>query len=291
MEKIVNQINSSLSGKICLVTGGTSGIGQVTARELTRLGAEVVITARSQEKLFRAIDEIQSQTGNDRVSGLVGDLSSQEEVRSMADGFKDQYKRLDVLVNNAGAVYFRRTMSSDGIEITFAGNHLGPFLLTNLLLDVIQESTPARIVNVSSNSHEGKVLDFDDLGSQHNYQFMRVYGKSKLANILFTYELDRRLEGSGVTVNVLHPGFVGTNMAANNGWLVRYLLPLTRVMSISVDQGAETSIYLASSPEVEGVSGKYFYQKKAIPSSPNSYDQSAAERLWQVSAEMIGLNS
>lgn len=281
---------ASISGKVCLVTGGTSGIGEVTARELARLGSEVVITARSQEKLSRAIDRVRSGSGSDNVSGLVADLTSQREVRSLAGEYISRFNRLDVLVNNAGAIYFRRTMSVDGIEMNFAGNHLASFLLTNLLLETMISSSPSRIINVSSSSHRGQVIDFDDLECQNNYQIMRAYGKSKLANILFTYELIRRLEGRGVTANTLHPGLVGTNIAGNNGWLLRFFLPLWRIWAMSPDEGAETSIYLASSPEVEGVSGKYFYQKKAIPSSRYSHDQAAAERLWQISAEMTGMD-
>ena len=279
-----------MSGKICLVTGGTSGIGEVTARELARMGADVVITARSQEKLSRSIMRIRSGCGSDNVSGLVADLSSQREVRSLAGEYISRFNRLDVLVNNAGAIYFRRTMSVDGIEMNFAGNHLASFLLTNLLLDTMISSSPSRIINVSSSSHIGQVIDFDDLECQNNYQIMQAYGKSKLANILFTYELVRRLEGRGVTANALHPGLVGTNIAGNNGWLLRFFLPLWRIWAMGPDEGAETSIYLASSPEVEGVSGKYFYQKKAIPSSRYSHGEAAAERLWQISAEMTGMD-
>ena len=280
---------TNLIGKLCLVTGGTSGIGQVTARELARMGADVVITARTQEKLSRSIEKLRAGSGSSKVSGLVADLSSQDQVRALVAQFKANYPRLDVLVNNAGAIYFRRYLSVDGIEMNFAGNHLAYFLLTNLLLDLIIDSSPARIINVSSSSHNGQVIDFDDLECQHDYQFMAAYGKSKLANILFTNELARRLEGSGVTVNALHPGLVGTNIAGNNGWLLRFFLPLWRVWAMSSEQGAETSIYLASSPDVEGVSGKYFYQKKAIPSSPYSGDRSVAKRLWDVSAQMTGL--
>ncbi len=281
---------ASMSGKVCLVTGGTSGIGEVTARELARMGADVVITARSQEKLSRSIEILRSQSGNERVSGLVADLSAQDEVRSLAAQFMSQYNRLDVLINNAGAIYFRRYLSVDGIEMNFAGNHLAYFLLTNLLLETMISSSPSRIINVSSSSHRGQVIDFDDLECENNYQIMQAYGKSKLANILFTYELARRLEGRGVTANALHPGLVGTNIAGNNGWLLRFFLPLWRIWAMGPDEGAETSIYLASSPEVEGVSGKYFYQKKAIPSSRYSHDQAAAERLWQISAEMTGMD-
>ena len=280
---------TNLIGKLCLVTGGTSGIGLVTACELARLGADVVITARTQEKLHRSIEKLRSESGSNKISGLVADLSAQDEVRSLAAQFLSRYERLDVLVNNAGAIYFRRYLSVDGIEMNFAGNHLAYFLLTNLLLEKMISSAPSRIINVSSSSHQGQVIDFDDLECQKNYQFMQAYGRSKLANILFTYELARRLEGRGVTANALHPGLVGTNIAGNNGWLLRFFLPLWRIWATDPERGAETSIYLASSPVVEGVSGKYFYQKEAIPSSGYTHDLQVAEHLWDVSTAMTGL--
>jgi NAD(P)-dependent dehydrogenase (short-subunit alcohol dehydrogenase family) len=280
-----------MSGKVCLITGATSGIGEVTARELAKLGAAVVITARDQAKLDQAIQRISSQSGGNKVSGLVADLASQNEVRSLASQFMNKCDRLDVLINNAGAVYLRRSEGIDGIEMTFAGNHLAPFLLTNLLLGTLKQSSPARIINVSSNSHAGREIDFADIENRRSYQFMRAYGRSKLGNILFTKELDRRLSGSGVTVNAVNPGFVGTNIGANNGWLVKLFLSVTRIWALSVEEGAETSVYLASSPEVERVSGEYFYKKQSVPSSQYSYDEATAERLWRVSAEMTGLEA
>jgi NAD(P)-dependent dehydrogenase (short-subunit alcohol dehydrogenase family) len=287
----VNKADGKLSGKVCLITGATSGIGEVTAQELARLGYRVVITARDQAKLESAIARIRSNSGSQVVTGLVADLSSQDQVRSLASKFIDQYDRLDVLINNAGAVYLRRTESVDGIEMTLAGNHLAPFLLTNLLLDLLKHSSPARIINVSSRAHEGQVIDFNDLQYRKNYQFMRAYGKSKLANLLFTYELDRRLPGSEVTVNALHPGFVATNIGGNNGWLVRLFMPLIRLWAISPQEGAETSVYLASSSEVAGVSGKYFYQKHPVLSSAFSRDEDAARRLWDASVELTGIDT
>ena len=287
----MNKADGKLSGKVCLITGATSGIGEVTAQELARLGYRVVITARDQAKLESAIARIRSNSGSQVVTGLVADLSSQDQVRSLASKFIDQYDRLDVLINNAGAVYLRRTESVDGIEMTLAGNHLAPFLLTNLLLDLLKHSSPARIINVSSRAHEGQVIDFDDLQYRKNYQFMRAYGKSKLANLLFTYELDRRLPGSEVTVNALHPGFVATNIGGNNGWLVRLFMPLIRLWAISPQEGAETSVYLASSSEVAGVSGKYFYQKHPVPSSAFSRNEDAARRLWDASVELTGIDT
>jgi NAD(P)-dependent dehydrogenase (short-subunit alcohol dehydrogenase family) len=280
-----------MSGKVCLITGATSGIGEVTARELAKLGPQVVITARDQAKLDQAIQRISSQSGGNEVSGFVADLASQNEVRSLASQFMNKCDRLDVLINNAGAVYLRRSEGIDGIEMTFAGNHLAPFLLTNLLLGTLKQSSPARIINVSSNSHAGREIDFADIENRRSYQFMRAYGRSKLGNILFTKELDRRLSGSGVTVNAVNPGFVGTNIGANNGWLVKLFLSVTRIWALSVEEGAETSVYLASSPEVERVSGEYFYKKQSVPSSQYSYDEATAERLWRVSAEMTGLEA
>ena len=278
-----------MEGKVCLITGATSGIGEVTARELARMGCSVVITARDERKAEIAVDELRAESGSLKIDGLVADLSSQAQVRNLAAEFKRRHNRLDVLINKAGAVHLRRYLSQDGIEMTFAVNHLAPFLLTNLLLETLINSAPARIITVASNSHEGQEIDIDDLESQRSYWFMRAYGKSKLANIMFTYELDRRLAGSGVTANAVHPGFVGTNMGANNGWLVKLFLPLTSLWALNPEEGAETSVCLASSPEVEGVSGKYFYQKRAIASSPSSLDEEKARQLWEVSARMTGL--
>lgn len=285
----MSQSDGLMTGKVCLITGATSGIGEVTARELARMGCRVLITARDQRKAEIAVDKLRAESGSLKIDGLVADLSSQDQVRDLAAEFMRQHNRLDVLINNAGAIYLRRYLSQDEIEMTFAVNHLAPFLLTNLLLEMVIDSTPARIINVASNSHKDQEIDFDDLESQASYGFMRAYGKSKLANIMFTYELDRRLAGSDVTVNAVHPGFVGTNMGANNGWLVKLFLPLTSFWALSPEEGAETSVYLASSPEVEGVSGKYFYQKKAVPSSPSSLDKEKARQLWEVSTEMTGL--
>jgi NAD(P)-dependent dehydrogenase (short-subunit alcohol dehydrogenase family) len=232
------------------------------------------------------VEEIQEQTGNQMVNYLVADLSSQEQIRKIAQKFKHLYRRLDVLINNAGAMFIRRQENQDGLEMTFAVNHLSFFLLTNLLLETMTESAPSRIINVSSNAHRRAKLDFDDLQNKRGYWGMGVYGQSKLANVLFTYELARRLQGTGVTVNAMHPGFVATNMGANNGWVVRLLLPLIHRNSLTSDEGAETCIYLACSPEVEGVTGKYFFKNAEFPSSKASHDPIAASRLWRISAEL-----
>jgi len=278
-----------MDGKVCLITGATSGIGEVTARELARMGCSVVITARDERKAESAVEKLRAESGSLKIERLVADLSSQYQVRELAAGFKRMHNRLDILINNAGAIYLRRDLSQDGIEMTFAVNHLAPFLLTNLLLETLINSAPSRIINVASNSHKGQEIDLTDLEGQRSYKFMQAYGKSKLAMVLFTYELARRLEGKRVTVNAVHPGLVGTNMGSNNGWLVSLFLPLFQLFSLSPDEGAKTIIYLASSPEVDGVSGKYYYQKQAVASSPNSLDQETARRLWEASVEMTGL--
>ena len=279
----------SLAGKVCMVTGATSGIGKVAARELAKRGAIVVVVGRNEARSKATVSQIRQQTANASVEYLLADLSSQQEIRRLAREFESRYSRLDVLVNNAGAIMLSRRESVDGIEMTLALNHLAYFLLTNLLLDTLKSSAPARIVNVSSNSHEGAKLDFDDLQNRRRYWGFRAYAWSKLENILFSYELARRLEGTGVTVNALHPGLVGTNFLANNGALGRLLKMLVVIKGISPERGARTSIYLASSPELETVTGRYFFQEQEVPSSSASYDEDAARRLWQLSAEMTGL--
>jgi NAD(P)-dependent dehydrogenase (short-subunit alcohol dehydrogenase family) len=278
-------------GKVCLVTGATSGIGEVTARELAKQGATLVIVGRNRQKAEATIEEIKSRSGNENVEYLLADLSSQKEIRSLAQEFKSRHDRLDVLVNNAGAVFSEYGETEDGIERTFAVNHLNYFLLTNLLLDTLKAGAPSRIVNVASDAHQGAELDFDDLGAKQNYGLMRAYGRSKLANVMFTYELARRLEGTGVTANALHPGAVATNFGSNNTvWYARPLLALFRLFATTPEKGAETSVYLASSPEVEGVTGQYFANKKPVASSKASYDEETARRLWGVSEELTGLS-
>jgi retinol dehydrogenase-12 len=280
----------SMYGKTCMVTGATSGIGAVTAQALAQQGATVIVVGRSPDKCTATVNQIKDQTGNPAVEFMVADLSAQKEIRQLAHQFKSRHQRLDVLVNNAGAIFLRRQETVDGLEMTFALNHLSYFLLTNLLLDTIKASAPARIVNVSSRAHRGAQIHFDDLQGRSSYSGQRAYGQSKLANVLFTYELARRLEGAGITVNALHPGVVASNFAMNNGSIVSLFMRLFHWIAISPEKGAQTSIYLATSPDVEGVTGKYFVDKKAVPSSPASYDQADAKRLWQVSAELTGLS-
>ena len=283
--------DQSMAGKTCLVTGATAGIGRETALGLARLGATVVVAGRDRERCTATVEQIKAQTGNSSVDFLVADLSSLQEVRNLAGQVKERYPRLDVLVNNAGAIMLSRRLSVDGIELTFALNHLSYFLLTNLLLDHLVASAPARIVNVSSSSHRKSTIRFDDLQGQRRYGGYRAYAQSKLANVLFSYELDRRLDGSGVTVNVLHPGLVATNFLSNNGALGQFLRFFMGLRGMSASKGALTSTYLAGSAEVEGVTGRYFEKSREVRSAPASYDRSAAQRLWQVSAEMTGLDA
>jgi NAD(P)-dependent dehydrogenase (short-subunit alcohol dehydrogenase family) len=280
----------TMKGKICMVTGATSGIGRETALALARTGAEVVVVGRNREKSEFTVSSIKKETSNNAVEYMLADLSSQAEIHQLVESFKSGHDRLDVLVNNAGGFFLFRKESVDGIEMFFALNHLAYFLLTNLLLDTIEASAPARIINVSSGSHLRAKINFDDLQNRRGYWGPRVYGESKLANVLFTYELARRLEGTGVTVNALHPGFVATNMGANNGWIVRLVRPLMNLKAIDVEQGARTPVYLATSPEIEDVTGKYFYKCREVSSSEASHDEAVARRLWQVSAEMTGLS-
>jgi retinol dehydrogenase-14 len=289
-EEGVMDSDQRMNGKVVLVTGATNGVGKVTALELAKMGASVVITGRNREKTRLTASEIRLKSGNPSVDCLVGDLSSLAQVRQLAAGLRQKYDRLDVLVNNAGAIFARRYVTVDGYEMTFAFNHLAYFLLTNLLLDMLKASAPARVVSVSSRSHRMAQLDFDDLQTTHySYGGYKAYGRSKLANIMFTYELARRLEGSGVTANVLHPGSVNSGFGKNNRGVMKLAMKIVNRFQLSPEQGAQTSIYLASSPEVEGVSGKYFVDSHPVPSSAASYDEAAQKRLWEVSAELTGL--
>ncbi|HTX92571.1 MAG TPA: SDR family oxidoreductase [Anaerolineales bacterium] len=278
---------ASLKGKTILVTGGTSGIGLVTARELARMGGQVTILSRSAEKCAAVAEAIKVETGNP-VEFIAADLSTLAGIMQAAAAFKQRHTHLHILVNNAGAMFTHRQVTVDGYEMTFALNHLNYFLLTMLLLDLLKASAPARIVNVSSHAHEGARLDFDNLQSEKHFSSMQAYGQSKLANVLFTYELARRLAGSGVTANALHPGFIATGFARNNGPLYNFGMKVVGLFIRKPEEGARTSIYLASSPEVEGVTGKYFVDSQAVDSSPLSYDKELAEKLWQASLELTG---
>jgi retinol dehydrogenase 14 len=278
-----------MGGKVVLITGGTSGIGKAVATALAAMGAEVVVTGRSRERGEAAVEEIRRASGKEGVSLALADLTVQAEVRTLAEEFGRSHDRLDVLINNAGAVFSKRVETADGLERTLALNHLAPFLLTNLLLGLIKDSAPSRIITVSSEARRGAEIDFDDLQSERKYRGFPVYGKSKLANILFTYELAERLRGTGVTANCVHPGAVSTNFGMNNGGVMVLLFRALKPFMRTPEQGADTLIYLASSPEVEGVSGRYFGDRKVISSSEEPHDVSAQKRLWEASEELTNL--
>jgi len=282
----MNNSNSQVAGKTCLITGANSGIGKVTARAIAAIGARVTIVCRNRERGDTALEEIRRSSGNPSVELMTCDFSSQSQIRRLAEEFISKHERLDLLINNAGLMMNTRVLTEDNLEMTFAVNHLGYFLLTNLLLDLIKRSAPARIVNVASLAHQGGHINFDDLQSEREFRSMPAYRQSKLGNILFTYELARRLEGTGVTVNCLHPGVIATNIAQRFPWFIR--IPF-KLFVTGVEKGAETSIYLATSPEVEGVTGKYFDNKTETRSSRESYDEEVACRLWGVSEELTGL--
>src|ERR1700680_4313346 len=248
--------NQPMQGKICLITGANSGIGKATALGLAKQGATVVLVSRDRVRGEQAQSEIKEQSGNPNIDLLISDLSSQQSIRQLVDTFKQRYSQLHVLINNAGVFPVRKHLTVDGLDMVFAVNQLAPFLLTNLLLDVLKASAPARIVNVSSGSHEANYLKLDDLQSEQHYRPMRAYGQSKLALVLFTYELARRLEGTGVTANCLHPGFVATNIAQRDlPRLARIAAKLIFRFGTSPEKGANTSLYLATSPDIEGVTG------------------------------------
>ena len=279
-----------MAGRTVLITGGTGGIGRATAIGLARLGARVGITGRDPGRAQAAAAEVRSETGNSQVVAFAADLSSQAEVRRLAAEVLDAFPRLDVLVNNVGGSWATRHVTADGLERTFAVNHLAAFLLTNLLLDRLKASAPARIVSVSSGAQASGRIDFDDLQGERGYSEQRAYPQSKLATVMFTYELARRLEGTGVTANVLHPGVVNTGFGAEDpGLIFKLLVPFLRPFMKTPTQGAATSIYLASSPDLGRLSGQYFVSCKPQRSSPGGYDLAAAERLWQASRVLVGL--
>ncbi len=286
---LVQNNQQNMQGKICLITGATLGIGKVTALELARQGATVVLVGRNPERTADVVSWIKAETGNQQVEGLLADLSLQTEVRRVATEFKAKYQRLDVLINNAGAVFTKREVTAEGFEQTWALNHLAYFLLTYELLDLLKQSAPARIINVSSMAHMGDSLNFENLQGEKSYRGMKIYGQSKLANVLFTYALARRLAGSGVTVNCLHPGVVATGFGHNTPGALKLFASLAKPLLITPEKGAATTIYLASSAKVRGVSGRYFDKCRAVPSSGVSYDEALQEKLWQLSLEQTGL--
>ena len=277
-----------MAGKVVLVTGGTGGIGKATAIGLAAIGARVAITGRDLNRAEEAAADIRAVSGNPAVDAFAADMTSQAEVRRLAGAVLNAYPRLDVLINNVGGFWAHRHQTADGLERTFALNHLAPFLLTNLLLDRLKASAPARVVTVSSGASAMGRIDFDDLQGARNYSGQRAYNQSKLANIMFTNELARRLEGTGVTANSLHPGVVRTNFGAEDqAWLFtvvsRVVLPLLKTPA----QGAQTSIYLASSSDVDGVTGQFFANRKPKTANNLAYDTNMTARLWHVSADLI----
>jgi NAD(P)-dependent dehydrogenase (short-subunit alcohol dehydrogenase family) len=273
-----------MHGKIVMITGANSGIGKQTAKVLAEKGATIIMICRNRERGENALKDLKEKTNSDKIELILADLTDPTAIQNAVTQFKGKYDKLDVLINNAGLVLSKKTITSLGYEKTFAVNHLGHFLLTNFLLDILIKSAPSRIINVSSEVHSSAHLNFEDINLSSKYRGFRAYANSKLANLLFTYELARRLKGTGVTVNALHPGFVRSNFGRRGRKLYeRILFDIARIFAISVKRGAKTSIYLASSPEVKNITGKYFVKLKLANSSKKSYDKKAQRKLWQVS--------
>lgn len=286
-----------MAGKVCLVTGGTGGIGLVTARELAALGADVTVVGRDRRRgeaalavIGRAAEAAAAGARGGSVAFLPADLADQSEIRRLTASIAALHPRLDVLINNAGGLFGRRRLSADGVEMTFALNHLSYFLLTQLLMPVLAAAPAARIVNVASAAHKGVSLDFNDLQGEEHYNRWLAYKRSKLANILFTYELARRLDGQPITANCLHPGFVATDIGSRHGFVPNLLWSIGKLYAISPEDGAQTSVFLASAAQVAGISGRYFVRSREKRSSAASYDREAAVRLWDVSVNLTGLD-
>ena len=282
-------MTTNLRGKVCLLTGATRGIGRAAAEALARTGLTLVLVGRDAPRVEETVQNVRSAAGQEAgtVEGMVADLSLQSEVRRLAKLFRERHRRLDILINNAGAIFTRREETAEGREKTFALNHLGYYFLTLELLDLLKASAPSRVVNVASDAHRGMRLDFEDLENRKRYSGLRVYGQSKLMNILFTNELARRLEGSGVTVNALHPGVVATGFGQNTPGLFSALVRLAHPFMRTPEKGAETLVYLATAPEVEGVTGQYFENSKRVSSSPASRNPESARKLWEASERLL----
>jgi len=279
-------MNTDLSNRTCIITGANSGIGKATAFGLAKMGASIVMLCRNEKKGKNALKEIKDNTGNQFIELMIADLQDHDSIRLFAQNYKSTHDKLHVLINNAGIMKKKRETNNLDHETTFATNNLGHFLLTNLLLEMLQSSAPARIINVSSGSHKRGKLDFNNLMLEQKYGRFKAYNNSKLANILFTYELARRLEDSGVTVNVVHPGAARTNFGREFSERTRKFLKLFKRFTISAEEGAKTSIFLASSPEVENITGKYWIKCKQVKSSKYSYNTSIQKRLWDVSKDL-----
>lgn len=274
-----------MKDKIVLITGASSGIGLQTAKDLAKQGVQLILAARSEDKLKEAVAEIKSATPNANIKYYIADFSSQKSVRELAEQVKRDYDKIDVLINNAGCVVPDFQLTEDGLEKTIATNHFAYFILTNELLPLVQKSDYARIVNVASGSHYQGKVDFESFTKEKGYFIMKAYAQSKLANVLFTYELAERLKGTHVTVNCLHPGFVKTDIGnKKTNWYSSFFWSLgTMLGGISLQNGAKTSVYLASSPEVKGISGKYFDKCKAVEPNKDAYDTTLRGRLWKAS--------
>lgn len=284
-------MTQDLRGRTMVVTGGTAGIGRETVLRLVGQGADVLFVGRNQQKADAVLAETM-RLGGGEATFLAGDLSSLADIRRVAAEIRARLPKLDVLVNNAGAIFTRRHLSVDGIEMTFALNHLNYFLLTRELLPLLQDSRAARIVNVASAAHVGARVDFDDLQGARRFRAWKAYGQSKLCNILFTYELARRLQGSGITANCLHPGFVDSEFGDNNSFLSRIAIQVAKAVgAIGVGDGAKTSVYLATSAAVEGQSGGYYAKSRPAKSTARSHDQLAAHRLWTISEAMVAVGA
>ncbi len=277
---------TNMNGKVYLVTGATDGIGKVSACVLAELGAKVIIVGRNPEKSEIVLAELRSISGNKNIDLLMADLAVMQEVRDLAEKVISRYDRIDVLLNNSGGYFTKHEITSDGLEMTFALNHMSYFLLTNKLMELLKYSAPARIINVSSDAHYGVDMDFENLNGEQEYKALKAYQKSKLANVLFTYELLKKVPGN-ITVNCLHPGFVATNFGHNNGGFFGPVLKFAqRISAIDPEEGAKTSVFLCSAPEVKGVSGKYFYKCQPKTSSRESRNMDTGKRLWQISSNI-----
>ncbi len=281
-----------MKGKICLVTGSSSGIGKATALGLAKMDATVVMVCRNKKKAEEVCSEIKEKSRSDSVDFLLADLSSQSSIRELVKSYLSEYEMLDVLINNAGVYFTKRHVTVDGIETTFAVNYLAPFLLTNLLLNTLKSSAPARIINVAGAYHAKGTINFDDLQGEKKYSGSKANNQSKLALVLFTYELARRLKGTGVTVNCLHPGAVATSLIEKDRDYPsssKFIYKLFKLFLKSPEKGAETTLYLASSLDVKEVTGKYFVNRRITQSSKESYNTSIAKRLWDVSMELTNM--
>lgn len=277
-----------MNKKLILITGATAGIGETAARILATQGHEIILVGRNPQKTKNVVEKFRAQTGNNSIHGLLADFSDLQQIRGLAEQIKTQFPKLDVLVNNAGTYFGKRERTKYGAEKTFVVNHLAPFLLTDLLLDHLQEH--ARIINVSSNSHYRGQLDLNDLNLSNFYFGLTAYQRSKLANVLFTYELARRLANATITVNALHPGLIATDIFQRNygilGPLIKWIISR---YAITLEEGADNTIFLATSADVAGVTGKYFVKRNAVKSAPLSYNEALAKRLWETSERLIGI--